>query len=122
MPSTFAENAGEEKRIDRANARNRLNNWLKLAAATIGLPRHPERRNLIGREGADETGRRRFAAGCANDRAGGIQLLYANNQDKPKVTASCEGTGFRPSWFRSDGPVPFSFANVGIAGNPAWSA
>jgi hypothetical protein len=97
MPSTFAENAGEEKRVDRANARNRLNNWLKLTPATIGLPRHPERRNLIGREGADETGRRRFAAGCASDRTGGIQLLYANNQDKPKVKASCEGTGFRPS-------------------------
>jgi hypothetical protein len=91
------ESGAEEKRADRANVRNRLNNWLKSTSATIGLPSHPERRNLMSLGLADEPA----GGGCG--RLGKqwrrlcVQLLYANNQGKPKVTAACGGPGFGPS-------------------------
>jgi hypothetical protein len=53
-PRWYPENGREEKRVDRANVRNRLNNWLELTAATIWSAGHPERRNLIGKRLAGE--------------------------------------------------------------------
>ena len=50
-----------------------------------------------------------------------VQLLYGNNQGMLKVAASCGGPGFQAIMV-ADGLVPFSFANVGTAGNPAWNA
>jgi hypothetical protein len=116
------ESGAEEKRADRANVRNRLNNWLKLTSATIGLPPHPERRNLMSLGLANEPPGVGCGRLCKQWPGPHVQLLYANNQGKPKVTAACGGPGFGPSWVRSNGLVPFSFAKVGIAGNPAWSA